>query len=117
MQAQLRKSWLILLFLISGWSLSTASAADDAKPPPPPGAPAAAPSQLPSYFSGVNPSGKPEDRKWPDPTGANAGTWATPAGDGKGDVPTELKGPELYDRITHNLFSINICWAMLTGFL
>ena len=27
---------------------------------------------------------------WPDPTGAAAGVWITPAGDGKGDVPASL---------------------------
>ena len=43
--------------------------------------------------------------------------WATPAGDGKGDVPSALSTGDLYDRIAHNLFSINIVWAMVTGFL
>jgi Amt family ammonium transporter len=75
---------------------------------------AAAP-QLPPYFSGANDSAKPP--VWPDPTGAAAGTWATPAGDGKGDVPSQLGPTDLYDRIAHNLFSINMVWALVTGFL
>jgi Amt family ammonium transporter len=114
MQLQTRKSRLMLPVLIAALSLSMFSMADDAKPAAPP---AAAPPKLPAYFSGANPSDKPDDEKWPDPTGSNAGTWATPAGDGKGDIPTDLKGPDLYDRIAHNLFSINIVWAMVTGFL
>jgi Amt family ammonium transporter len=76
-------------------------------------APAAAP-QLPSYFSSTNDPAKPS---WPDPTGAASGVWATPAGDGKGDVPETLKVTDLYDRITHNLFSINYVWALVAGFL
>jgi Amt family ammonium transporter len=75
----------------------------------------AAPPPLPGYFSGANADGKPA--QWPDPTGANAGVWATPAGDGKGDTPTTLAAPDLYDRIVHNMFSINMVWAMVTGFL
>jgi Amt family ammonium transporter len=117
MQARIRKSSLILPVLISALSLSIVAAADDAKPAAPTAPPAAASPKLPPYFSGTNPSNKPEDQKWPDPTGNNAGVWATPAGDGKGDIPSDLKGPDLYDRIAHNMFSINICWAMLTGFL
>ena len=90
-------------------------------PPPAYAAPAAsaAPSgsaaPLPGYFSGANESGKPA--AWPDQTGGAAGVWATPAGDGKGDNPTTLTMPDLYDRIVHNLFSINMVWAMVTGFL
>ena len=43
--------------------------------------------------------------------------WATPAGDGKGDTPSTLAVPDIYDRVAHNLFSINMVWAMVTGFL
>jgi Amt family ammonium transporter len=70
---------------------------------------------LPAYFSGANVEGKPPT--WPDPTGGAAGAWAAPAGDGKGDVPATLGTGDLYDRIVHNLFSINMVWAMVTGFL
>ncbi|HEX7481173.1 MAG TPA: ammonium transporter [Polyangiales bacterium] len=76
--------------------------------------PAAAPA-VPAYFSGANEKGKPP--AWPDPTGAAAGVWATPAGDGKGDVPSALGPTDLYDRIAHNMFSINIIWTLITGFL
>ncbi len=75
----------------------------------------AAPPVLPPYFTGANAEGKPPT--WPDPTGAAAGVWATPAGDGKGDVPSALSTGDLYDRIAHNLFSINMVWALVTGFL
>jgi Amt family ammonium transporter len=85
-------------------------AAEEAAAP----APAAAP-QLPPYFSGANPD--PAKPLWPDPTGANTGVWAAPAGDGKGDVPSSLKLPDLYDRMAHNLISINFVWALITGFL
>ena len=88
-----------------------ASAAAAAAPAP---AASAAP-VLPPYFSGANAPDKPPI--WPDPTGAAAGVWATPAGDGKGDVPSALSVGDIYDRVAHNLFSINMVWALVTGFL
>ena len=54
-----------------------------AAPAEPAEAAAAAAPALPSYFSATNDPAKPS---WPDPTGAATGVWATPAGDGKGDV-------------------------------
>jgi Amt family ammonium transporter len=78
-------------------------------------APSASAAPLPAYFSGANEQGKPA--AWPDQTGGAAGVWATPAGDGKGDTPASMGIPDLYDRIVHNLFSINMVWAMVTGFL
>ena len=39
--------------------------------------PAQAAPALPPYFTGTSPD--PEKPLWPDPTGANAGYWATPA--------------------------------------
>ena len=78
-----------------------------------PAAAAAAP-QLPSYFTSTNDPAKPS---WPDATGGATGVWATPAGDGKGDVPDQLKTSDLYDRIVHNTISINFVWALVTGFL
>jgi len=77
---------------------------------------AAAPAlKLPPYFTAVNPD--PKTTLWPDPTGANSGVWAAPAGDGKGDVPEKLSVQDLYDRIVHNLFAINYMWVLVTGFL
>src|SRR6266404_4780269 len=71
--------------------------------------------QLPAYFTATNAdAAKPTG---PDPTGAASGVWATPAGDAKGDVPSALAIPDLYDRIAHNLFSINYVWTLVTGFL
>ncbi len=52
-----------------------------------------------------------------DPAGGKAAVWATPAGDGKGDIPSALSSTDLYDRIVHNLYSINMVWTLVTGFL
>jgi len=98
------------LALGSAALLPRAAGAEDTAPA---AAPAAAP-QLPSYFTSTNDPAKPS---WPDPTGGSTGVWATPAGDGKGDLPDQLKLTDLYDRITHNLISINFVWALVTGFL
>ncbi len=86
--------------------------------PAAPGAPAAAAPapKVPGYFGATLDDPK-KPPPWPDPTGAASGVWATPAGDGKGDVPDQLKLGDLYDRIAHNLFSINFVWALVTGFL
>ncbi len=80
-----------------------------------PAAAAPAPPPLPPYFAGSN--ADPAKPTWPDPTGGSAGTWATPAGDSKGDAPAALSSTDLYDRISHNLFSINMVWVLITGFL
>jgi Amt family ammonium transporter len=76
--------------------------------------PAAAAPAPPAYFSGTNP--EKAAPMWPDPTGGNAGTWAAPASTG-GDTPAKLTPADLYDRLTHNLFSINVVWVLITGFL
>ncbi len=94
-----------------------AAAPADAAPadsaPPDAAAPAAV---LPPYFTGTSPD--PEKPLWPDATGVNAGYWATPSAGPIGDGdPAARTIPELYDRIIHNLYSINIVWAMVTGFL
>jgi ammonium transporter, Amt family len=81
-----------------------------------PAAPAAAPApKLPAYFAGANDD--PQKPAWPDATGAASGVWATPAADGKGDVPDQLKSNDLYDRIVHNMYSINYVWVLIAGFL
>ncbi len=78
-------------------------------------APAAAPA-LPPYFTGTSPD--PASPLWPDATGANAGYWATPSGPPVGDGDPAARTPaDLYARIIHNMFSINVVWAMVTGFL
>ena len=69
--------------------------------------------EVPPYFSGTSPdAAKP---LWPDPTGGAAGVWATPSGDGKGDVPKTLSIGDVFDRVAHNLFSINMVWTLITG--
>ncbi len=70
--------------------------------------------QLPAYFTATNDPQKPA---WPDATGAASGVWTTPAGDGKGDVPGALSSTDLYDRIAHNLISINMVWVLVAGFM
>jgi Amt family ammonium transporter len=79
--------------------------------------PAAAPApKLPAYFTATSDDPK-KPPAWPDPTGAASGVWATPAGDAKGDIPDQLKSGDLYDRIAHNLYSINFVWVLIAGFL
>jgi ammonium transporter, Amt family len=70
---------------------------------------------LPGYFSGTN--SDPKKPTWPDPSGGAAGTCAAPAGDGKGDTPSSMSVSDLFDRVAHNVFSVNIVWAMVAGFL
>ncbi len=61
--------------------------------------------------------------KWPDATGGYAGAWATPAqavddkGVASGEVPSTISPGDLYDRVAHNTFSINMVWTLITGFL
>jgi Amt family ammonium transporter len=71
---------------------------------------------LPSYMTTTSPdAAKP---LWPDPTGANAGYWTTPSPGPVGDDdPAKLSNAQLYDRIAHNLYSINFVWTLITGFL
>ena len=75
---------------------------------------AAAPPAVPDYYDGhatdTNSDGKVDDKdtaKWPDATGAAAGYWTTPAASPGDDDPAKLTVPGLYDRVAHNLFSIN----------
>jgi len=70
---------------------------------------------LPAYFTAT--SANPEAPTWPDRGGGAAGVWATPAGDGKGDVPANMTIPDVYDRVAHNLYSINYVWTLIAGFL
>jgi Amt family ammonium transporter len=73
-----------------------------------------APPELPAYFTATNDPAKPA---WPDPAGGASGVWATPAGDAKGDVPSGMAITDVYDRVVHNLYSINMVWTLVTGFL
>jgi ammonium transporter, Amt family len=71
---------------------------------------------LPSYMSATSPDA--DKPLWPDQTGAQAGYWATPsAGPVGDDDPAKLSNAQLYDRITHNLYSINYVWTLIAGFL
>src|SRR5258708_7416092 len=92
--------------------------------PPAAAAPAApaAPS-IPAYFDAhptdKNGDGKIDDKDamWPDPTGGNAGYWTTPAATPGDDDPSKIPTTGLYDRIAHNLYSINFVWTLVAGFL
>jgi Amt family ammonium transporter len=111
------RSIALLCLSTSCWLTSPLLLAqEEKKAATPAAAPAPAPDQLPPYFSGA--SADPAKPSWPDPTGISAGTWATPAGDGKGDAaPVKAATGDLYDRIAHNLFSINMVWTLIAGFL
>jgi Amt family ammonium transporter len=96
----------------------TADAPKAADAPKPSDVATTAAPTLPAYFTASNPD--PKEHKpdtWPDNTGSAAGVWATPASDGTGDVPSKMTNPDLYDRIVHNMFSVNIVWTLVTGFL
>ena len=68
---------------------------------------------LPPYFTATSPDeAKP---LWPDAGGGASGVWAAPATGA--DDPSKLAIPDLYDRIAHNLFSINMVWTLVAGFL
>ncbi len=70
---------------------------------------------LPPYISAASPdAGHP---LWPDQTGGNSGYWTTPSPDPGDDDPAKLSNTQLYDRIAHNLYSINYIWTLITGFL
>src|SRR5215510_11096084 len=71
---------------------------------------------LPSYMTTTSPDA--DKPLWPDQTGAAAGYWTTPsAGPVGDDDPAKLSNAQLYDRITHNLYSINYVWTLVAGFL
>src|SRR6476660_4175205 len=67
------------------------------------------PKAFPPYFTATSPD--PDKPLWPDPTGAAAGYWTTPSPGPVGDGDPKTKTvPDLYDRIVHNLYSINFVW-------
>ena len=108
--------WMILFPGLS-FAAEEAKAPEPAKAEAPAASAAAAPApKLPAYFTATSDDPK-KPPAWPDPTGGAAGVWAAPAGDAKGDVPDQLKTGDLYDRITHNLYSINFVWVLICGFL
>lgn len=78
--------------------------------------PAAAPAEeakkLPAYMAPT------AEAPWPDAAGGAAGYWTTPsAGPVGDDDPSALTSAQLYDRIAHNLFSINMVWVLISGAL
>lgn len=100
--SRIMKALAATLLAVLAFKFETTAFAEDVPPP-----------ELPAYFTATN----GEKATWPDPTGAASGVWATPAGDAKGDVPSSLAITDLYDRVAHNLYSINYVWVLVTGFL
>jgi ammonium transporter, Amt family len=127
---RVRWSYFLASLAIGLWTVlftGLSFAAEEAKAPEPakaeapaaaPAAPAAAAPapKLPPYFTATSDDPK-KPPAWPDPTGAASGVWATPASDAKGDVPEKLSIQDVYDRMVHNLYSINYVWALVAGFL
>jgi ammonium transporter, Amt family len=78
-------------------------------------APESEASPLPNYFTEGDLGDPP---LWPDAGGGNSGYWTTPSDGPVGDGDPATKTPtDLYNRIAHNLFSINIVWVILGGCL
>ena len=91
------------------------AAAAPAQPAPAP-ADAPTPPALPPYMTATSPDSTAP--LWPDAGGGAAGYWATPSAGPVGDGdPKEMTPDKLYDRIVHNLFSINMVWTLICGFL
>ena len=93
-----------------------AKAEAPAAAPAAPDAKAAEPApKLPSYFTATSRRSEESRRGRILPVLLLA--WATPAGDAKGDIPEKLSIPDVYDRMAHNLYSINYVWVLICGFL
>ena len=109
----------VAILLLAGVSFSQDAkpeeAAKGAAPAATPALQAAAP-KLPTYFTATSDDPR-KPPAWPDQTGGASGVWATPAGDGKGDIPEKMSIQDVYDRMAHNLYSINYVWALVAGFL
>ncbi|HYO25347.1 MAG TPA: ammonium transporter [Lacipirellulaceae bacterium] len=70
---------------------------------------------LPPYFT---PTTEGDAPLWPDAGGGNSGYWITPSDGPVGDGDPAGKTPtDLYNRIAHNMFSINMVWVLLGGAL
>jgi ammonium transporter, Amt family len=124
------RKWLFVAATLAAGAVlvpwSNAQEADKAAPAAEPAAtPAAAPaSTLPDYYDAhatdTNGDGTVDEKdpsKWPDATGAAAGYWITPSAAPGDDDPAKQTIPGLYDRIAHNMISINHVWVLVAGFL
>src|SRR4051794_23029438 len=107
-----------LLIAAPSRSWSQQAAAPAATPDAPAADAAAAPAATPTLPSYYAPDLKAKDSPWPDKTGAASGYWATPSAGPVGDDDPATKTPaNLYDRVIHNLYSINFVWVLVAGFL
>jgi Amt family ammonium transporter len=76
---------------------------------------AGAAAALPPYMA---PTIDAEAPLWPDAGGGNSGYWITPSDGPVGDGdPASKTTADLYNRIAHNMFSINMVWVMVAGCL
>lgn len=81
-------------------------------------------SKLPGYFTQISDK---DGNAITDPTGANYGAWATPSatfdtsksGDEQivGDNPSKMSVADLYDRVIHNQYALNMVWTLIEGFI
>lgn len=111
--------WLLVGCLGIVWAAADRVHAQEATPaastPPAAAAPPSA-AALPPYMTGTSPDA--EKPLWPDATGGAAGYWTTPSAGPIGDGDPAARTPaDLYDRVVHNLYSINMVWVLVTGFL
>ena len=124
-QHKWRKWLFVVATLAAGAVLVPWSNAQESPAADPAAAPAAAPaSTLPDYYDAhatdTNGDGTVDEKdpsKWPDATGAAAGYWITPSATPGDDDPAKQTIPGLYDRIAHNMISINHVWVLVAGFL
>ncbi len=116
---------LVVGALAGNWTRAQEAEAPAATEPAAAVETAAAPAPtLPDYYDGhatdTNGDGAIDEKdspKWPDAAGFAAGYWTTPAASPGDDDPAALTIPGLYDRIAHNVFSINMVWVLVAGFL
>ena len=112
------RRWMSILLVsfvagLSGYYASLYAQEEAPKTETPPAPVVAA---LPEYMTGVD--ADPKNLSWPDATGGKAGNWVTPSAGPIGDGdPTAMTPDKLYGRIVHNMYSINMVWVLITGFL
>ena len=75
----------------------------------------AAPPTLPAYFSAPTPT-RPS-RHGPIRPAARPASGPRRPATARATFPRKLTNTDLYDRIAHNLFSINMVWVLIAGFL
>jgi Amt family ammonium transporter len=108
---------VMIMTLLVTWQSSRADTAAASAPAAAASQPGVPESTLPGYFAGAA----------ADPTGGSYGVWATPSatfysdkpGDAAiaGDNPSKMSVSDVYDRVIHNQYALNMCWTLIEGFL